>query len=816
MSDGIRAKFSDARSKLMSARIRKIRDNIGRAPVPTVDEAEDAAQALLKATMAVQPLTHRRAAPVAHSTSGGKETTAVETVVMDDCRPPPTGLAWVRVRTSMRTPEGCEADYFVPYLGESDAHFQSSQNLAMELSSTVEQGDENDDGDSDHDNENDDLSDVEGKAPADDAPPRVRIANATLDRATKRVVIRDLLDRVEHQSRDSAARNIAKALGIRVNLVYAYYESAIRRAKMWAKVDSEAAGKSKMRDDLVLTAMGRFRETAAIELASDSITALFCRQCYTFDCMQHGIESYCPNVELLDTSRVDVMSEPERKRVHERCEKNSPGNCWFARARTEHIGGFSAGAPLPQSCMPLLENIRKHMGNDFCRIAEIIRTLDSSGTNIRCLDIGTAVQSQSTSLSSLKAAQRPKPPRALSKKMARGVVPPEEINAMMGGRRLDYTPCKHHGPCTPLNKDCTCAVTGVNCEKYCSCNHMRVSGERIHTLGQCPRSFGGCSCKSAASCMTNACVCFSTRRECDPDLCRACGAGNAPDEARGCCNVGLRLGTHFRTIVGRSTVHGWGVYAAEPIPRNVLIGEYVGEIVDQDEAERRGRVYDELDYSFLFNITEHYAVDSTRLGNKLKYCNHSSTPNCEPRLMRVSGDVRVGIYSKREIVPLEELFFDYGYNNGPAWAMRGKLSGTEDGGNAIRAQSKKRKRSMMKENPPARTSDVDARALPRTDAQSSRSFTRLGGKVVRRTSDRLASHLAQTTRSSNQAVGGQSLRSSGVGANEESDSVSSDESRANEQPRCGKRGAKSRAGSANFDVDATNSDSIDMDEVLVR
>jgi hypothetical protein len=309
----IRAQFSDARSEHTGARLRKIRANAGRAPVPTVDEAADAGRALLRAATAL-PRPTRRGAGAANSALGTKDTAAVATVVMDDCRLPPTGLAWVRVRTSMRTPEGCEADYFVPYLGESDAHFKSSQNLAMELSSTVDQGDENDDGDSDRDVENDDVSDVEGKAPTDEGRPRVRVAIATWDRAVKRLVIRDLFDREEQQARAAIARTIAKALGIRVELVYAYYESAIRRAKMWAKVDREADLKSKLREDLVLTALGRFQETAAIELASDSVTMLFCRQCYTFDCMQHGIEPCGPNVELLDTSRIDVMSEPARPR----------------------------------------------------------------------------------------------------------------------------------------------------------------------------------------------------------------------------------------------------------------------------------------------------------------------------------------------------------------------------------------------------------------------------------------------------------------------------------------------------------------------
>lgn len=105
----------------------------------------------------------------------------------------------------------------------------------------------------------------------------------------------------------------------------------------------------------------------------------------------------------------------------------------------------------------------------------------------------------------------------------------------------------------------------------------------------------------------------------------------------------------------RSRIHNWGLYAMEPIAANDMIIEYVGEIVRQQVADMRERKYlkSGIGSSYLFRIDENTVIDATKRGGIARFINHSCTPNCTAKIIKVEGSKRIVIYALRDIAESE-------------------------------------------------------------------------------------------------------------------------------------------------------------------
>lgn len=227
-----------------------------------------------------------------------------------------------------------------------------------------------------------------------------------------------------------------------------------------------------------------------------------------------------------------------------------------------------------------------------------------------------------------------------------------------------YTACRCEGNCS--DAQCPCVRNKTFCENFCACPPS------------CLHRFRGCHC-TKGQCRTRACGCYRLNRECVFGLCRCtdgcAGGGDSVEPA--CCNMSLQLGTHRRVLVGQSDVHGWGLFACDPIPRGAFIIEYKGEAMSQDEAERRGTLHDARRCTFLFEVNKDVCLDAKRRGNKAKFINHHADNNCHARVMNVRGDHRIAIFAATEIAAGDELFFAYGFHNSAAMVHELGLDGNE-------------------------------------------------------------------------------------------------------------------------------------------
>jgi uncharacterized protein len=110
--------------------------------------------------------------------------------------------------------------------------------------------------------------------------------------------------------------------------------------------------------------------------------------------------------------------------------------------------------------------------------------------------------------------------------------------------------------------------------------------------------------------------------------------------------------------VRRSAIQGNGVFATRRIRAGTRIIEYVGELIDNEEADRR---YDDetmgRHHTFLFAIDERISLDGGREGNESKYVNHSCEPNCDA----IDEDGHIYIFASRTIAAGDELTYDYAY-----------------------------------------------------------------------------------------------------------------------------------------------------------
>jgi len=109
---------------------------------------------------------------------------------------------------------------------------------------------------------------------------------------------------------------------------------------------------------------------------------------------------------------------------------------------------------------------------------------------------------------------------------------------------------------------------------------------------------------------------------------------------------------HFKKIKVKRGISGLGLFAGENIKKGETIVEYIGEILNKEEADKK------ITSQYLFEINRNKTIDGTPRYNTARYANHScgSHGNAESDVKKG----RVFFIATKNIKEGEEITYDYG------------------------------------------------------------------------------------------------------------------------------------------------------------
>ncbi|KAG8356074.1 hypothetical protein FVEN_g6102 [Fusarium venenatum] len=152
--------------------------------------------------------------------------------------------------------------------------------------------------------------------------------------------------------------------------------------------------------------------------------------------------------------------------------------------------------------------------------------------------------------------------------------------------------------------------------------------------------------------------------ECDE---QNCNAGKKYCTNRAFANLTARRNRGGKYRVGveviKTSDRGYGVRSNRCFRPNQIIMEYAGEIITEEECERRmTEVYKDNECYYLMSFDQNMIIDATT-GSIARFVNHSCNPNCRMIKWIVSGQPRMALFAgDKPIMTGDELTYDYNFD----------------------------------------------------------------------------------------------------------------------------------------------------------
>lgn len=406
----------------------------------------------------------------------------------------------------------------------------------------------------------------------------------------------------------------------------------------------------------------------------------FCFTCFVFACSQHQGTHVQPVIPIKDSTTEQRMADIQKGKV-----KPCSSRCAFQLEWEKAPFETQELEPWTPEQLSLLREGAMMFKKDPCGLAIVIGSRSCREVHSKLQEPAEAALVRRLITSATTKNRNPTRHNALP--LAPGqekngkAESDESENGEAETGEMEFVPCLHAGECTAENDKCICVQNQLRCESTCGCNSGRYGEAKCGGIAwgpptnqtlprRCINKRVGCECREGF-CNTDACLCWAEQRACNPDWCNSCDCNiipsNGPFDQRRCRNADVSIAKHKRTFVGKSPVHGFGLFAGDTFEKGELIGLYTGLMFDSATADRVGLMYEATDHTFLFDKTRDLVIDGGLLGSKIKFCNHtkksSGLENCESRFARVRGEGHVALVASKRVGPGDEFLFGMSKNS---------------------------------------------------------------------------------------------------------------------------------------------------------
>ncbi|CAA0834523.1 Histone-lysine N-methyltransferase- H3 lysine-9 specific SUVH5 [Striga hermonthica] len=146
-----------------------------------------------------------------------------------------------------------------------------------------------------------------------------------------------------------------------------------------------------------------------------------------------------------------------------------------------------------------------------------------------------------------------------------------------------------------------------------------------------------------------------------------------------CMNRVSQHGPRYRLEIFKTELRGWGVRSRDLIPSGGFVCEYLGEFLQEKEADLRvgGDEYLFDIYNSRGGRADGFAIDAGVYGNVGRFINHSCSPNMYAQdVLYDHADnkmPRIMFFATEDISPLQELTYDYNYKLGMVCDASGNI-----------------------------------------------------------------------------------------------------------------------------------------------